>query len=192
MEHRQEVRSWSIGRILICLIAMLLLPVACNKDSQADNPTPSQNSQPNNNVEVKQAVSRDNQNSNQVEANKATNLSSPPVNNKAKPSIQITGVPHKGPGGPDDMDEISGTVIGVKFSEYTVVIYAHSDTWYVEPYIASPYTSIGSDGKWKNDTHLGTEYAALLVKPPYKPLSPIRTLPTVGGPVLAIAKVDGK
>jgi hypothetical protein len=105
----------------------------------------------------------------------------------AKTAIRITTVPPKG-GGPDSLDTIAGTVSGVKTESYKVIIFAHTDRWYVQPYIDAPDTSIGSDGKWESDTHLGLEYAALLVKPSYKPPATAATLPAVGGAVLAIAR----
>ena len=64
--------------------------------------------------------------------------------------------------------------------------------WYIEPYTADPYTSIGEDGRWENDTYLGREYAALLVKSEYKPPSTTGKLPPVAGDVLAIAQVQAK
>ncbi len=108
------------------------------------------------------------------------------------PRIEITLVPPKG-GGPDRVDRIAGTVSGADIRAYKVVIFAlGGSTWYVQPYTASPFTSIGDDGKWENDTHLGSEYAALLAKPSYKPPDTMATLPEVGGDVLAIVRVPAK
>lgn len=113
-------------------------------------------------------------------------------NQTVQPRIEITLVPPKG-GGPDRVDRIAGTVSGADIRACKVVIFAlGGGTWYVQPYTASPFTSIGRDGKWANDTHLGSEYAALLVEPSYKPPPTTSTLPEVGGDVLAIVRVPAK
>lgn len=108
-----------------------------------------------------------------------------------KPSIAVTRVPPKG-GGPDRMEPIAGTVDGVNVEACRVVVFARTNTWYVQPSVASPYTTISNDGKWETDTHLGDEYAALLVKTSYKPPATMDTLPEVGGDVLAIVRVPAK
>lgn len=113
-------------------------------------------------------------------------------NQTVTPRVEITLVPPKG-GGPDRVDKIAGTVSGADTRECKVVIFAlGGGTWYVQPYTASPFTSIGDDGKWENDTHLGSEYAALLVKPSYTPTPTTNTLPEVGDDVLAIVRVPAK
>ena len=110
---------------------------------------------------------------------------------RPKPDIAITRVPSKG-AGPDRTEPIAGTVSGVNVNECRVVVFARTNTWYVQPYAASPYTTISNDGKWDTDTHLGDEYAALLVKPSYKPPPTTNTLPEVGDDVLAIVRVLAK
>lgn len=111
------------------------------------------------------------------------------ANNSTKPTIAITEVPSKG-AGDKELQTIAGTVGGVKISECKVVIFARTDTWYVQPYIASSDTSINEDNTWRNDTHLGSQYAALLVKNSYKPPSTTGKLPDVRGAVLAIATAN--
>jgi hypothetical protein len=109
----------------------------------------------------------------------------------SKAGIAITRAPSKG-AGPDRMEAIAGTVDGVNVKDCRVVVFARTNTWYVQPFAASPYTTISNDGKWETDTHLGDEYAALLVKPSYKPPDTTDTLPEVGGDVLAIVRVPAK
>ena len=111
----------------------------------------------------------------------------------AKPSIQITLVPPSG-GGPDRLERIAGTVSGVNLKECKckVVIFALTNVWWVQPFADSPDTPIDSNGKWENDTHLGREYAALLVKDSYKPPSTTGELPQIGGAVLAVARARAK
>jgi hypothetical protein len=106
----------------------------------------------------------------------------------SKPGIAISHVPQRG-AGPEGMRTIAGTVSGVGTRRVRVVLFARTNTWYVQPYAASPYTAIGTDGKWQTQTHLGDEYAALLVEATYKPPAMTDTLPEVDGPVLAIATV---
>lgn len=52
-----------------------------------------------------------------------------------------------------------------------------------------PFTSIESDSIWSTQTHLGYEYAALLVNADYHPAPTIDVAPTVGGSVEAL-KID--
>ena len=102
-----------------------------------------------------------------------------------EPSITITRVPPAGAGS-DTWGTIAGEVRGVNGKECKIVIFAYGDTWYVQPWANSPYTSIGEDSKWETGTRLGFEYAALLVRSSYKPPATTPTLPNVGGDVLAI------
>ncbi|MEK6409800.1 MAG: glycoside hydrolase family 16 protein [Acidobacteriota bacterium] len=113
------------------------------------------------------------------------------VKRNPNPSIAITRVPSKG-AGPDRMEPIAGTVDGVNAKDCRVVVFARTNTWYVQPYAASPYTTISNDRKWETDTHLGDEYAALLVKSSYNPPATTDTLPEVAGDVLAIVRVSAK
>ncbi len=72
-----------------------------------------------------------------------------------------------------------------------LVLYARSGQWWVQPLTNEPFTRIQPDSKWSNSTHLGTEYAALLVEPGYHPLLKLGALPTEGGAVVAVATVTG-
>jgi hypothetical protein len=123
--------------------------------------------------------------------NAVTPSTNPTGTNSTQPTISITEVPSKG-AGETEVQTIAGTVGGVKINECKVVIFAHTDVWYVQPYIASPDTSINEDNTWRNDTHLGSKYAALLVKNSYKPPSTTGKLPDVRDAVLAIATADAK
>jgi hypothetical protein len=110
------------------------------------------------------------------------------------PKIVITGVPPAGQGGPGPTAEISGTAAGPNLRDLRVVIYAYAGgQWWVQPTVAAPMTSIdAASGKWDTDTHLGREYAALLVRKSYKPAATTDSVPAVGGDVLAIDTVAGK
>jgi len=50
---------------------------------------------------------------------------------------------------------------------------------------------MGADSRWSNSTHLGTEYAALLVQPGYHPPSKILALPGVGDGIVLVSTVQG-
>ncbi len=108
-----------------------------------------------------------------------------------RPEVQITEVPPADPGGPQKLDFIAGSVHGAQAGEQ-IVLYAHSGVWYVQPFTNQPLTKILPDGSWRNSTHLGLEYAALLVDSSYRPQSRISALPNVGNGVIAIAVAKGR
>ncbi len=84
-------------------------------------------------------------------------------------TIEFTRVPQSGSGS-GSRGDIEGSVLGLNEPrQYKVVLYAHTDWWYVQPLVSDPYTDIGSDGKWSNWTHLGHRYAALVVRPSFRP-----------------------
>jgi hypothetical protein len=62
----------------------------------------------------------------------------------------------------------------------------------VQPLASQPFTKIGSDSRWNNATHLGTEYAALLVDPGYRPSATLDALRALGGAVAAVTVVKGR
>lgn len=100
-------------------------------------------------------------------------------------SVEFSLVPACG-GGSDSQGNIGGKVIGLEYPDhYKVIIYAHTDWWYVQPLGDSPYTDIGSNGNWNNWTHLGQRYAALVVKDSFIPSARIQNLPKVDGNVIA-------
>lgn len=107
------------------------------------------------------------------------------------PSIELTQVPPADPGGPGELDYIAGRVAGVT-GEEQVVLYAHSGVWWIQPFANQQFTRLQPDLTWKNSTHLGTEYAALLVEARYRPLAKLAALPPVGNGVLAIATAKGQ
>jgi hypothetical protein len=111
----------------------------------------------------------------------------------AEPSITVTNVPPSGAGGPDKTAPIGGTAAGVDFSKHKVVIYAFAGgTWWVQPTTASPLTKVDARGNWQTITHLGSTYAAMLVKQSYRPTATTDEVPQVGEEVLAVKLVAGK
>ncbi len=107
-----------------------------------------------------------------------------------KPSVEVTRIPDADIGGRPTLETISGRVTGAR-AEDQIVLYARSGEWFVQPFVDQPFTKIQSDSTWSNSTHLGTEYAALLVGSGYVPQAVISELPTEGGAVLAVVTVDG-
>lgn len=108
----------------------------------------------------------------------------------AQAYIDFTGVPLAEEGGPDKLDVIEGRVIGAH-PDLQIVLFARSGAWYVNPFADQPLTQIQSDSKSRSTTHLGTEYAALLVEPEYLPPSVTDALPDEGGGVISVTLVKG-
>ena len=108
------------------------------------------------------------------------------------PSIEVIKVPPADIGGPDKRDIIEGLATGVQ-PDQQIVLYARSEElWWVQPFSNRPFTKIQGDSRWKSETHLGTEYAALLVDQGYNPPLTAEVLPTVGNGVVAVAVVKGQ
>jgi hypothetical protein len=106
------------------------------------------------------------------------------------PTITFTRVPPSSEGGPDRVELIEGRVSRAEPGEQ-VVLYARAGVWWVQPLVTQPYTTIHRDRTFRCATHLGTEYAALLVRPTFVPPARTAVLPEVGGAVLARAVVTG-
>jgi hypothetical protein len=108
----------------------------------------------------------------------------------AGPSIEFTRVPPAEVGRTDKFDIIQGRVIGARPGQQ-IVLYAKTGTWWIQPLSNSPFTKIQPDSSWINSTHLGSEYAALLVEPGYRPQVMLNALPNPGGEVATIATAEG-
>lgn len=106
------------------------------------------------------------------------------------PSIEFSRVPPAGEGSPDQLQTIAGRVTGAQPGQ-RIVLFALSGTWWVQPLADQPFTPIQADSTWKNWTHPGSAYAALLVDARFHPPQVLPSLPQKGGPVLALATVQG-
>src|SRR5882757_3439012 len=106
------------------------------------------------------------------------------------PSITFTKIPPAAQGGRERLDTISGRVRSAR-SKQQIVIYAHSGPWWVQPWPDRPFVPIKADSTWSTETHLGFEYAALLVEPDYSPLPVMDAAPTQGGSVALVIIVKG-
>jgi hypothetical protein len=107
-----------------------------------------------------------------------------------RPSIEFTKIPPAAQGGRERVDTISGRVKDAR-PKQQIVIYAHSGQWWVQPWPDHPFTPIKADSTWSTETHLGFEYAALLVEPDYHPLPTMDVAPTQGGSVALVTIVKG-
>jgi len=108
------------------------------------------------------------------------------------PAIIFDKIPSADIGGPDKVDTIEGHTSGVQAGQQ-IVLYAKSrELWWVQPFYDRVYTKIQADSRWKSETHLGTEYAALLVNQGYKPPRTTESLPTPGPGIAAVAVVKGQ
>ncbi len=109
---------------------------------------------------------------------------------RPKSSIEISHLPSASIGGPERMEAIEGRVIGAK-SGQRVVLYAKNGIWWIQPFWSQPFTAVQTDSTWKSSTHLGTDYAALLVEPGYHPQKKLETLPVEGSGVIAMVSARG-
>jgi len=106
------------------------------------------------------------------------------------PSIEFTRIPQADPAGSARNDIIEGRVTGGSPGQ-KIVLYAKTGKWWVQPLIDQPMTALRPDFRWTNATHLGTHYAALLVKDGYRPQTGLDSLPQTDSNILAIAVVSG-
>ncbi len=111
---------------------------------------------------------------------------------QVEPSIELTRVPLAEDGGTRKLDAIEGRVTGAQAGQLIVLFARSGDYWYIQPYVDQPFTEIQSNSTWKNLTHLGTEYAALLVEPDYRPPAETAVLPGKGGGVVVVAIKRGE
>jgi hypothetical protein len=108
----------------------------------------------------------------------------------ARPTIEFTEIPPAAQGGRERTDVISGRVEGAAPGQ-RIVVYARSGPWWVQPWPDKPFIPIQPDHTWSTRTHLGIEYAALLVDPSYEPPPTTDVTPTAGGSVVMVQTVKG-
>jgi hypothetical protein len=108
----------------------------------------------------------------------------------ARPSVAFTRIPPAESTRTDKLDIVQGRVNGARPGQ-KIVLYTKTQAWWIQPLSNHAFTEIQPDSTWVNSTHVGSEYAALLVEPGYRPNPMVYTLPGVGGEVVAIATVEG-
>jgi hypothetical protein len=106
--------------------------------------------------------------------------------------ISFTQVPESNPGDENERDILEGTVRGARPSQRIVVYSKTGSLWWLQPLLTSPFTPILPDGVWRNEAHLGTDYAALLVDSSYHPAAVLDELPKRGAGVQAVAASRGQ
>ena len=106
------------------------------------------------------------------------------------PSIEFSKIPPAAQGGRERVDTIAGRVNGARPGQQ-IVVYARSGPWWVQPWPDQAYIPIRADSTWTTETHLGYEYAALLVDPHYKPPPTMDIAPARGGDIVAVNIVKG-
>jgi hypothetical protein len=109
---------------------------------------------------------------------------------KNQPTIEISKIPPAAEGGRDRVETIAGRVIGARAGEQ-IVVYAESGPWWVQPWPDKPFIPVQADSTWSTPTHLGYEYAALLVEPGYHPPPTLDEAPIAGGAVALVKIVKG-
>jgi hypothetical protein len=106
------------------------------------------------------------------------------------PSIEFTKIPPASQGGRERIDSIAGRVNKARPGQ-SIVVYARSGPWWVQPWPEQALIPIQSDSTWSTSTHLGYEYAAMLVDAGYHPPPTMDVAPTQGGLIAALKIVKG-
>jgi len=111
------------------------------------------------------------------------------TNPAAAPTITFTRVPVAGEDNPEKLSAIEGRVTGAKPGQQIVLYARGKTTWWVQPFADNPLTKVDRS-TWRNSTHPGAEYAALLVGPDFHPPLTTDVLPSAG--VFASAVAQGE
>jgi hypothetical protein len=106
------------------------------------------------------------------------------------PTIEFTRVPPAVEGASDQLDIIEGRVKGAP-AESQIVLYVRTGKWWVQPLVNEPFSNLRPDSSWTNSTHLGTDYAALLVRTGFHPMPVLDELPAPSGEIAAVALARG-
>jgi hypothetical protein len=107
-----------------------------------------------------------------------------------EPAVEFTTIPPAAQGGRERVANIAGRVSGARPGQQ-IVVYARSGPWWVQPWPDKPFIPVRTDSTWSTPTHLGFEYAALLVDPGFHPPPTMDTAPAPGGSVVAVETVKG-
>jgi hypothetical protein len=108
-----------------------------------------------------------------------------------EPKISFTQVPQWNPGDRNLQDVMEGTVSGEQPDQRMVVYSKAGKLWWLQPLLTSPFTTILPNHVWRNEMHLGTDYAVLLVDPSYQPAAVLDHLPNRGPGIAAVAVAHG-
>lgn len=106
------------------------------------------------------------------------------------PSIEFTRIPQAVSDGSAGNDIIEGRVRG-GLPGQKIVLYAKIGKWWVQPLVDEPLTDLRPNFSWTNATHLGSDYAALLVNDGYRPQRVLDSLPQPDDNIVAVTVVHG-
>jgi hypothetical protein len=109
-----------------------------------------------------------------------------------EPKISFTQLPQWSLGDENLQDVMEGTITGAREGQRIVIYSKSGGLWWVQPLATSPFTAILPDHAWRNELHLGTDYAVLLVDPSYDPSPVLADLPNRGQAVVAVAVAHGQ
>ena len=107
-------------------------------------------------------------------------------------TISFTQVPQRDSGDLNQEDVIEGIVSGSHPGQNMVVYSKTGGLWWLQPRLNSPFTPILPGGVWRNEVHLATDYAALLVDSTYHPAAVLAELPKVGRGIETVAVSAGQ
>ena len=93
------------------------------------------------------------------------------------PTVELTRVPEAAEGGPDRMAPIAGRARGARPGQRIVLVRAQRAVVGAAARGPALHDASDADASFENTTHLGTEYAALLVEADYRPPSRSDELP---------------
>jgi hypothetical protein len=113
-------------------------------------------------------------------------------NRKVEPKISFTQVPQWSEGDENLQDVMEGTVSETRKGQRLVLYSRSGRLWWVQPAASSPFTAILPGGVWRNELHLGTDYAVLLVDASYNPTPVLGQLPALGQGIAALAVTHGQ
>lgn len=114
------------------------------------------------------------------------------TNSDSEAKIYFTQVPQWDMGNVNQSDVIEGKVSGSRPGQQIVLYSKTGSLWWLQPRLTSPTTPILPDGVWRNEVHLGTDYAALLVDSTYHPMAVLAELPKAGQLVGTVAASRGQ
>lgn len=114
------------------------------------------------------------------------------TNSRSEAKISFTQVPQWDLGDMNQTDVIEGKVSGSRQGQQMVLYSKTGGLWWLQPRLNSPTTPILPDGVWRNEVHVATDYAALLVDSTYRPMPVLAELPKPGQGLATVAASRGQ
>jgi len=114
------------------------------------------------------------------------------TNSASEATISFTQVPQWDRGDLNQADVIEGKVSGARQGRHILLYSKTGGLWWLQPRLNSPLTPILPDGVWRNEVHLATDYAALVVDSTYHPMAVLAELPKPARGIDTIATSRGQ